>query len=132
MGDDAVVTLSISQFFRNQCVDAVALLRARWCALLSAVRLDPARWLLRDTSRWSLAAFCPDNGVWRVVRRNHDRPFGAAAAAHRRAHHRGLRIGHVCLCRSQMALLGWCASANLPARSRDGNYRSTADVDSDG
>src|SRR5437868_9407256 len=65
MGDDAVVALSISQFFRNQCVYAVALLRGRWCARLSAVRLEPARWLLRDTSRWSVAAFCPDNGVWR-------------------------------------------------------------------
>src|SRR5262245_51640390 len=100
MGDDAAVALPITEFFRNECADAVTLLRARWRSLLSAVRLDPARRLLRDTSWSGIAAFCPDHGFRRILRRHSDRPFGAAVAAHDGAHHRGLRLGDACRCRS--------------------------------
>jgi hypothetical protein len=76
MGDDAAVALSISQFFRNECPDVVALLCARRSALLSVVRFDPARRLLRDASRRGVVAVCSDHGFRCDIRGHSYRLWG--------------------------------------------------------
>src|ERR1700739_3179544 len=106
MGDYAAVALPIPEFFRHEGADAVALLRARWRTLLSAVRLDPAGRLFRDTSRGGIASLRADHGFRRIIRRHSRRPFGTAIAAHDRTRHRGLRPDDACSCRSQATFLG--------------------------